>query len=122
MGELRQRRRIALPLVAASGGMIFPILIFLAFNLGHSSASGWGTAMATDTAFALGILALVAPGYPRLRAFILTLCVFDDLIALIVIATAYSQDVSFSALAVAIVFFAGLLILRRPAYTTLRCR
>ena len=51
-------------------------------------------------------------GYPRLRAFILTLCVFDDLIALIVIATAYSQDVSFSALAVAIVFFAGLLILR----------
>ena len=112
MGELRQRRRIALPLVAASGGMFFPILIFLAFNLGHSSASGWGTAMATDTAFALGILALVAPGYPRLRAFILTLCVFDDLIALIVIATAYSQDVSFSALAVAIVFFAGLLILR----------
>ena len=56
MGELRQRRRIALPLVAAAGGMIVPVAIFLAFNAGHSSAEGWGTAMATDTAFALGIL------------------------------------------------------------------
>ena len=91
MGELRQRSRIALPLVAAAGGMIVPVAIFLAFNAGHSSAEGWGTAMATDTAFALGILALVAKAYPRLRTFILTAAIFDDLIALVVIATAYSQ-------------------------------
>jgi Na+/H+ antiporter NhaA len=112
MGELRQRRRIALPLVAAGGGMLVPILIFLAFNAGGSGAGGWGTAMATDTAFALGILGLIAGGYPRLRTFILTLAVFDDLIALLVIATAYSEHVSFEALAFAIVFFATLLASR----------
>jgi Na+/H+ antiporter NhaA len=112
MGELRQRRRVALPLVAAGGGMLVPVLIFLAFNAGRSSAGGWGTAMATDTAFALGILGLVASGFPRLRTFILTLAVFDDLIALIVIATAYSQDVDFSALALAVVLFVALLSLR----------
>jgi Na+/H+ antiporter NhaA len=112
MGELRQRRRIALPLVAAGGGMLVPVLIFLAFNAGRSSSSGWGTAMATDTAFALGILGLLAGGYPRLRTFILTLAVFDDLIALLVIATAYSTHVSFVALAVAIVLFGGMLAVR----------
>jgi Na+/H+ antiporter NhaA len=112
MGELRQRRRIAVPLVAAAGGMIVPVLIFLAFNAGRSSANGWGTAMATDTAFALGILGLVAHGYPRLRTFILTLAVFDDLIALIVIATAYSTHVSWTPLALAVVFFAALLVAR----------
>jgi Na+/H+ antiporter NhaA len=112
MGELQQRRRVALPLVAAGGGMLVPVLIFLAFNAGRSSAGGWGTAMATDTAFALGILGLVASGFPRLRTFILTLAVFDDLIALIVIATAYSQDVDFSALALAVVLFVALLSLR----------
>ena len=112
MGELRQRRRIALPLVAAGGGMLVPVLIFLAFNAGESSAGGWGTAMATDTAFALGILGLLAPGYPRLRTFILTLAVFDDLIALVVIATAYSEHVEFAALGLAVLFFAALLGLR----------
>ncbi|MBA3716630.1 MAG: Na+/H+ antiporter NhaA [Actinobacteria bacterium] len=112
MGELRQRRRIALPLVAAAGGMTVPVLIFLAFNAGHSSAGGWGAAMATDTAFALGMLGLVAGGYPRLRTFILTLAVFDDLIALVVIATAYSSQVSFGALGAAVAFFAALLALR----------
>jgi Na+/H+ antiporter NhaA len=113
MGELQQRRRIALPLVAAAGGMIVPISIFLAFNAGHSSAQGWGAAMATDTAFALGILGLVAKGYPRLRTFILTLAVFDDLIALVVITTAYSETVSFRALGLAVVFFAALLLVLR---------
>ena len=113
MGELRQRRRIALPLVAAAGGMIVPVAIFLAFNAGHSSMDGWGTAMATDTAFALGILGLLAKGYPRLRTFFLTLAVFDDLIALLVIATAYSVDVSFRDLGLAVLFFAALLLTMR---------
>lgn len=113
MGELRHRRRIALPLVAAAGGMTVPVLIFLAFNAGRPSAHGWGAAMATDTAFALGMLGLLASGYPRLRTFILTLAVFDDLIALVVIATAYSVDVSFVALGIAAAFFALLLVVGR---------
>jgi Na+/H+ antiporter NhaA len=113
MGELRQRRRIALPLVAAAGGMLVPISIFMAFNAGRPSASGWGTAMATDTAFALGVLALVAKGYPRLRTFILTLAIFDDLIALLVIATAYSENVSLADLGIALLFFGALLVTLR---------
>jgi Na+/H+ antiporter NhaA len=113
MGELRQRRRIALPLFAAAGGMILPVSIFLAFNAGQTSAEGWGTTMATDTAFTLGILGLLAKGYPRLRTFFLTLAVFDDLIALLVIATAYSVDVSFRDLGLAVLFFAALLLTMR---------
>ena len=58
MGELRQRRRIALPVLAGLGGMALPVGIFLAANAGHPSAHGWGVAMSTDTAFALGMLAL----------------------------------------------------------------
>ena len=79
MGQLRERRRITIPLVAAVGGMALPVLIFLAFNAGGDGAKGWGAAMSTDTAFALGVLALVAPGGTRLRVRLLTLAVFDDL-------------------------------------------
>ena len=64
LGELRERRRAALPLAAGIGGMIVPVAIYLAFNAGHSSAHGWGVAMSTDTAFALGLLALVGPRFP----------------------------------------------------------
>ena len=88
MGELRQRRRIALPVLAGLGGMVVPVGIFLAVNAGHSSTHGWGVAMSTDTAFALGMLALVGPRFPdRLRAFMLTVVVIDDVVALVVIAT-----------------------------------
>ncbi len=70
LGELRERRRLALPLVVALGGMVVPIAIYLAINAGRSSASGWGTAMSTDTAFALGALALIGPGVPdRVRTY-----------------------------------------------------
>src|SRR5207237_6429274 len=89
LGELRERRRLALPLAAGIGGMLVPVAIFLALNAGRSSAHGWGVAMSTDTAFALGMLALVGPRFPvRLRAFMLTVSVVDDVVALIVIATA----------------------------------
>ena len=64
LGELRERRRAALPIAAGLGGMIVPILIYLAFNAGRASAHGWGVAMSTDTAFALGMLALVGPRFP----------------------------------------------------------
>src|SRR5215217_6377787 len=62
LGELRQRRRVALPVLAGIGGMTVPVVIFLAINSGRDSAAGWGTTMSTDTAFALGLLALVARG------------------------------------------------------------
>jgi Na+/H+ antiporter NhaA len=95
MGELRERRRVALPVAAGLGGMLVPVAIYLAVNAGRSSAHGWGAAMSTDTAFALGLLALVGPRFPdRLRAFLLTVSVVDDVVALVVIATAYSSSVS----------------------------
>ena len=112
MGALRERRRIALPAMAAAGGMAVPVLIFLAFNGGGAGAHGWGAAMSTDTAFALGVLALVAPGATRLRVRLLTLVVIDDLVALLVIATVYTDHVDVLALVVAAGFFCLLLALR----------
>jgi Na+/H+ antiporter NhaA len=103
LGELRQRRRVALPVLAGIGGMVVPVAIFLAFNAGHSSAHGWGVAMSTDTAFALGMLALVGPRFPdRLRAFMLTVVVIDDVLALVVIATVYSGHIALTALLVGV--------------------
>ncbi len=66
--------RLALPLVAGLGGMIVPIAIYLAINAGHGTAGGWGVAMSTDTAFALGMLALAGPRLPdRVRTYLLDL-------------------------------------------------
>jgi Na+/H+ antiporter NhaA len=116
IGQLRDRRRIAIPLVAALGGMALPVCIYLAFNAGGSGAHGWGVAMSTDTAFALGVLALVAPGGTRLRVRLLTLAVCDDLVALVVIATAYTSHVSLMPLVVAIGLFAIILGLRYASH------
>jgi Na+/H+ antiporter NhaA len=94
LGELRERRRLMLPMAAALGGMLLPVGIYLLVNAGRPSAHGWGTAMSTDTAFALGVLALVGRRFPAsLRTFILTIAVADDLVAFAVIATAYTKDV-----------------------------
>jgi Na+/H+ antiporter NhaA len=113
LGELRQRRRLTLPLLAGVGGMAVPIVIYLAFNAGHDSAQGWGVAMSTDTAFALGMLALVGPRFPdRLRAFMLTVVVVDDIVALLVIATVYTNQVEAAALLAAIGLFALMLVNR----------
>jgi Na+/H+ antiporter NhaA len=113
LGELRERRRLALPLLAAIGGMAMAIAIYLAFNMGAPSARGWGIAMSTDTAFALGLLALVGRRLPdRLRAFILTLVVVDDLLALVVIATVYTEQVRVSALLAALGIFGAVLAAR----------
>ncbi len=113
LGELRERRRVALPLLAAIGGMAMAITIYLAFNMGGPSAHGWGIAMSTDTAFALGLLALVGRRLPdRLRAFILTLVVVDDLLALVVIATVYTEQVKVSALLAALGVFGAILVVR----------
>ena len=107
LGELRERRRATLPLAAGVGGMVVPVAIFLALNAQRSSAHGWGTAMSTDTAFALGLLALLGSRLPfRLRAFVLTFSVADDVIALVVIATAYAAGVDGGALFEAVAIFA----------------
>jgi Na+/H+ antiporter NhaA len=114
IGELRERRRVALPLMAGVGGMVAAVLLFVAVNAGRSTAGGWGVAMSTDTAFALGLLALVGPRFPeRLRAFMLTVVVVDDVVALVVIATVYTDTVNVGALAVAVGFFVAALVALR---------
>ena len=111
LGELRERRRFALPLLAGIGGMAVAVAIYLLFNAGGSSVHGWGVAMSTDTAFALGLLALVGPRFPdRLRAFMLTVVVVDDILALVVIALVYTDEVTVSALLVALGLFGVVLV------------
>ncbi len=113
VGELRQRRRLALPVAAGLGGMVVPIAIYLALNSGSNSVHGWGVAMSTDTAFALGMLALVGTRLPdRLRGFMLTVVVVDDVVALLVIAVAYSGSVALEPLLIATAVFGLALIVR----------
>jgi Na+/H+ antiporter NhaA len=113
LGELRERRQFAFPLLAGLGGAAAAVAIYLAFNAGRSSAHGWGAAMSTDTAFALGLLALVRPRAPdRLRAFLLTALVVDDVAALVVIALVYSGSIQAVPLLVAVVFYGAVLVLR----------
>jgi Na+/H+ antiporter NhaA len=119
LGELRERRRLTLPVVAAIGGATGAVIVYLAINAGGPGAHGWGTAMSTDTAFALGILALIARRGERLRVFLLSLAVVDDLIALLVLAIAYTTTISVVALAMAVVLF-GLMVLLR--FVNLRVR
>jgi Na+/H+ antiporter NhaA len=114
LGDLRERRRFVLPLAAGVAGMIVPVLVFLAINAGHSSTHGWGVAMSTDTALALGLLALLGRDVPdRARVFILTVFVVDDLVALVVIAVVYSNDIKAMPLCMAIALFAVLLVATR---------
>jgi Na+/H+ antiporter NhaA len=114
LGDLRERRRVLIPVMAALGGIVVPVAIYLAFNAGGAGAHGWGAAMSTDSAFALGVLALLTPrSATRLRVFLLTLSVVDDLCALLVIALVYTSHVSVVALAVAIGLFVLLVALRR---------
>src|SRR5262252_5197982 len=113
MGELRERRRFAIPLVAGLGGMAVPVAIFLAVNAGRPSASGWGTAMSTDTAFALGMLALVGPkNSDRLRSYLLTFAVVDDLAAIVVIALVYSHHIDVPALLAGLAALGGVFLAR----------
>ena len=113
LGELRDRRRLALPAAAAIGGMVVPVAIYLAINSGSGAAHGWGTAMSTDTAFALGMLALVGRRFPEsLRAFILTVAVVDDLVAFVVIVTVYSASIRVGALLAGLAVLAVALVIR----------
>jgi len=111
LGEFRERSRVVLPMLAGLGGMLGAIGIYLAFNAGGQSAHGWGTAMSTDTAFALGVLAVVGKKVPeRLRGFILTVVVVDDLLALLVIATVYTDEVVWQKFWIAVALFVAIAV------------
>ena len=113
LGDLRDRRRFVLPCTAGVVGLIIPALIYLAVNRGGPAAHGWGVAISTDTALALGVLALLGRGVPdQVRVFLLTVFVVDDLVTLAVIAVVYSDDIKMTPLAVAILAFAAMLGIR----------
>jgi Na+/H+ antiporter NhaA len=109
MGELRIRSRLTLPLLAGLTGMLVPIIIYLVITGAGAPGAwhGWGTTMSTDTAFALGILALASKNLPdRVRTYLLTFSVVDDLAGLVVIAVAYSGHVDAVALLIGVAFLA----------------
>jgi Na+/H+ antiporter NhaA len=113
MGELRVRSRLTLPLIIGLGGMIVPIGIYLIANAGRPSVHAWGMSMATDTAFALGALALVGRRLPdRVRTYLLTFSVVDDLAGIAIIAIVYSGQIKIAPLLVGIGFLVLVLLVR----------
>lgn len=112
-GELRDVRKASLPAIAAIGGMVVPALIFAALNAGGDGARGWGIPMATDIAFAVGILALAGRVPTSLKVFLLALAIVDDLGAIAVIAIFYSEDIALDAGAIAVALVALVLVLQR---------
>jgi Na+:H+ antiporter, NhaA family len=114
VGELRAPRTAALPALAALGGMVVPAALYLAVNAGREGVDGWGIPMATDIAFAVGVVALLGSRVPSaLKLFLLTLAIVDDIGAILVIALVYSEGVDAGALAVAALAGVGIVVLRR---------
>jgi Na+/H+ antiporter NhaA len=106
LGDLRDRPRVVLPLLAGAAGLVVPIAIYLAVNAGGSGGHGWGAAMSTDTALALGLLAMVGRGVPgQMRAFLVTVFVVDDLVSLLVIVFAYSDHIDVTQVLIAVAAF-----------------
>ena len=114
VGELASPRAAALPIAAAVGGMVVPALLYAFLNAGGPGSAGWGIPMATDIAFALGILALMGPRVPLgLKVFLAALAIVDDLGAVLVIALFYTADLNVLALGVGGAILIGLVILNR---------
>ena len=112
-GDLRDRRAAAMPAIAAAGGMVVPALFFLVVAGGSDGARGWGIPMATDIAFAVGIVALLGPRVPAaLKLFLLTLAIVDDIGAIVVIAVFYAGEIQPEFLAVAAALVGSMLALR----------
>jgi NhaA family Na+:H+ antiporter len=111
VGELSSIRGAALPVAAAVGGAVAPAAIYVAINAGTEGAAGWGIPMATDIAFALGVLALLGERVPlSLKVFLTALAIVDDIVAVLVIALFYTSDISWSALVVGALFLVALLV------------
>lgn len=117
-GELADRRKATLPIVAALGGMIVPALIYTAFNAGGPGHRGWGIPIATDIAVALGLLALLGRGAPAaLRIFLLSVAIADDIGSIVVIAAFYSGQIDTTALVLAAILLAAVVGLWKiPAF------
>ena len=114
VGELASFRKAALPIAAALGGMIVPAALYVLFNHGRAGASGWGIPMATDIAFALGVLALLGDRVPpSLKVFLAALAIADDIGAVLVIAFFYTAQISWVSLGVAGLFFLALIAANR---------
>jgi NhaA family Na+:H+ antiporter len=126
VGELNDAKKAALPALAALGGMVVPAAFYLAFNAGGPASHGWGIPMATDIAFAVGVLALMGNRVPSgIKVFVLSLAVVDDIGAIVVIAVFYSSGLQFEWLTIAfsllLMMFAlrNLRVLWVPAYVVL---
>ena len=114
IGELASFRKAALPIAAALGGMVVPAGLYVLFNHGGPGASGWGIPMATDIAFALGVLALLGDRVPTsLRVFLAALAIVDDIGAVLIIAFFYTEQISWISLGVGSLFFLALIAANR---------
>ncbi len=114
VGELAELRHAALPIVAAVGGMVVPALVFVAISPGDDTLRGWGIPMATDIAFAIGVLVLLGKRIPKtLITFLIALAIADDLGAVLVIALFYTEQINWLALAWAAGLFAVLIAFNR---------
>lgn len=114
MGELTERRRVVVPALGALGGLTVPALLYLAINPSGEAVAGWGVVIGTDTAFLLGAMAIVGPRCPtQLRVFLLTMTVFDDIVAVAVIGAFYSDSLDLLALAIAGACLVALALLSR---------
>ena len=113
VGELRRPAAAALPAVAALGGMVLPAAIYAAFNAGGEGSAGWGIPMATDIAFAVGVLSLLGRRVSNsLKIFLLTLAIVDDIGAIAVIAVFYTDDLSWDWLLVAALIVVLVMLMR----------
>jgi Na+:H+ antiporter, NhaA family len=119
-GELRDRRRAALPAGAALGGMIAPAVIYAAFNAGGGALDGWGIPMATDIAMAVGVLSLIGSRVvPSLKLFLLTLAIVDDIGAIVAIAVFYTDDIHGDALLASVGLVLAVAAMRRAGVGSL---
>ena len=113
-GQLKDPKAAALPVIAAIGGMVFPALIYVAFNANGDASSGWGIPMATDIAFAVGVISLLGNRIGRpLKVFLLSLAIADDIGAIIIIAIFYTSDLSISWFITALIIMGIIILIRR---------
>ena len=114
MGELNDRSRVVVPLIAGIGGMVVPAGLYLLLNVSGEAAQGWGVVIGTDTAFLLGALALVGPTFStQLRVFLLAITVVDDIVAVTIIGVVYSESIHLLPLAIGLAGLAVIPLLNR---------